>query len=158
VANHQDHDPVDQEFPLQEFPLQEFPDHDTPLQEFPLQESPVNEQDDQLLPLHELPDHDTPLQEFPLQEFPLQEFPLQEFPDQDFPFQTPADQDLPWASRMAISVAANAEPMMSCSPVKTIPSIATWSDPRASSKDPAPVDPTHPCGTAGRSAVNADAS
>jgi hypothetical protein len=105
-----------------------LPDHEDPLQELPDQLLPDHELPDQDDPLQLLPDHDEPLQLLPLQELPDQDEPLHELPDQllpdhDEPFQVPPDQLWPAASRSAMAAASNGWPKMSCSPVRTTPSI-----------------------------------
>jgi hypothetical protein len=131
----QPQDAEDQELPLHELPDQELPDQELPLQELPDQELP-----DQELPLQELPDQELPDQELPDQELPLHELPDQELPDHELPFQVPPDQELPFAWAAAIAAAYHGIPKMSRSPVSITPSWVRWSWPRASSREPRPVE------------------
>ena len=103
-------DAVDQPLSLQLEPDQLLPDQLEP---------------DQLLPDHLMPD---------------QLLPLQLEPDQVLPFHVPPDQLLPAASRAAIAGALKSWPKMSCSPLRTTPSALRWSEPRAPSSEPTPVD------------------
>src|SRR5439155_1483404 len=143
-------DPIDQPRPLQLepdqlLPLQLEPDQLLPLQLepdqlLPLQLLPLQLEPDQLLPLQLEPDQLLPLQLEPDQLLPLQLPSLQLEPDQVLPFQEPPDQLLPDASSTAITGALKLWPKMSCSPFKTTPSAVRWSEPRALSSEPTPVD------------------
>src|SRR5579884_854890 len=118
-----------------------------PLQLEPLQELPLHELPDQLEPLHGLPD----------QLLPLHELPLHELPDQLEPFHLPPDQLDPAASSAAICVELNGLPKMSCSPWSTTPFKVRWSEPRAASSDPVPVEGIWDCAAfsgEGRGAVS----
>ena len=128
-------DAVDQPLSLQLDPDQLLPDQLEPDQLLP----------DQLLPNHLIPDQLPSLQLEPDQLLPDQLEPDQLLPDQlepdqVLPFQVPPDQLLPAASRAAIAGALKSWPKMSCSPLRTTPSAVRWSDPRALSSEPTPVD------------------
>jgi hypothetical protein len=128
-------DPIDQPLSLQLEPDQLLPD-----QLLPLQLEPDHLIPDQLLSLQLEPDQLLPDQLEPDQLLPFQPLSLQLEPDQLLPFHVPPDQLLPAASSAAIAGALKLWPKMSCSPLKTTPSAVRWSDPRALSSEPAPVD------------------
>src|SRR5262249_37524080 len=95
---------------------------------------------DQLLPLHVdadqvLPDHVLPLQVLA--------------------FHDPPDQVEAVASSAAILGASKGIPKMSCSPVSATPSREMWSDPRACSIEPVPVETGQACTEVGRGVLSA---
>src|SRR5579884_2209089 len=118
----------------------------------PLRESLRADQRPQLAPSHCALD-----QLDPLQLLPLHELPLHELPDQLEPFHLPPDQLDPAASSAAICVELNGLPKMSCSPWSTTPFKVRWSEPRAASSDPVPVEGIWDCAAfsgEGRGAVS----
>ena len=110
-------------------------DHELELHELELHELELHELELHEEPLHELDDH-----ELALHDEPLHEEPLHDDPAHSEPFHQPPDHELALASSSAIAAESKGLPKMSCSPTSSIPPFVTWSDPRASSSRPVPVD------------------
>ena len=110
-------------------------DHELELHELELHELELQELELQEEPLHELDDHTLALQDEPLHEEPLHDDPAH-----SEPFHQPPDHELALASSSAIAAESKGLPKMSCSPTSSIPPFVTWSDPRAPSSEPVPVD------------------
>lgn len=125
--------------PSQPVELQEAPDHDKPDQEAPDHDNPFHVLVDHEAPDQDAPDHDSPLHEAPDHERPLQESPLHDAPVHVELFHAPPDHEAPDQERPLHDAPSHSTPKMSCSPVNTVPSMATCIVPREASSEPRPV-------------------